>query len=549
MLEHDMAVDLKTRLNISDNEVDIATKIMRGNVNHIVLDEEIKKKATISIASVLLNKAKEIAKRAKEGRSATPNKVPNTPSPQGTKNITNKAPDAPASNVPATQGTRDVTTNAPDAPKGGAPAPQGTRDITNKTPNGPSGSVPAPQGTRDVATPDNTSSLFRGGKTISPYSGVAVGSIIGGAAGTSLMSRSNADPSKVINNDKKPSETKPTGNGSDSIATTKVTPEKPLGTGGIGSDSVAAPRTNTNMRVVPSRPRNDITPDTTASEPPKPSTGSTAPSTGSVAPTPPPISAPASVASPAPKVIRKGAIVPVKKELSADDLNAISSNLSKNKDAGASGALDEPMAKEKTSAAENIKKRLRQLNQEEYTAKTLEKYKTNKLDDEADTKESEPEYKARKLAPAYKAKELSKEETDFEKMSEKKNKGKYTPLDEPAEKIENKRKQVKFGEPGNEKLSNEELDQEYINGITEASASHTGKIKSSKRIIKTLQKVLERGEPEDFQFENGTTVTLQPAMARMAVGYYNKLSEFEKAQAAKIMRQSFKDFLSIAKRK
>jgi len=321
-----------------------------------------------------------------------------------------------------------------------------------------------------------------------------------------LMSRSNADPSKIISNDKKPSEIKPTGIGSDSVATTKVTPEKPLGTGGIGSDSVAAPRTNTNMRVVPSRPRNDITPDTTASEPPKPPTGSTAPSTGSVAPTPPPSSTTASVASPAPKVIRKGAIVPVKKELSADDLNAISSNLSKNKDAGASGALDEPMAKEKTSAAENIKKRLRQLNQEE---------------------------------------------TDFEKMSEKKNKGKYTPLDEPAEKIENKRKQVKFGEPGNEKLSNEELDQEYINGITEAeaSASHTGKIKSSKRIIKTLQKVLERGEPEDFQFENGTTVTLQPAMARMAVGYYNKLSEFEKAQAAKIMRQSFKDFLSIAKRK
>jgi hypothetical protein len=456
MLEHDMALDLKTRLNISDNEVDIATKIMRGNVNYIVLDEEIKKKATISIASVLLNKAKEIAKRAKEGKTATPNKVPDASSPQGTKNITNKAADAPDDKV--LQGPKSGEPTTWDNVLGyfknrkpNTPATQGTRDVTTNAPATPKGGVPATQGTRDVANPDNTSSLFRGGKTISPYSGVAVGSIIGGAAGTSLMSRSNADPSKVINNDKKPSETKPTGNGSDSV-------------------------------------------------------GSTAPSTGSVAPTPPPSSTTASVASPAPKVIRKGAIVPVKKELSADDLNAISYNLSKNKDAGASGALDEPMAKEKTSAAENIKKRLRQLNQEE---------------------------------------------TDFEKMSEKKNKGKYTPLDEPAEKIENKRKQVKFGEPGNEKLSNEELDQEYINGImeAEASASHTGKIKSSKRIIKTLQKVLERGEPEDFQFENGTTVTLQPAMARMAVGYYNKLSEFEKAQAAKIMRQSFKDFLSIAKRK
>ena len=484
-----MALDLKTRLNISDNEVDIATKIMRGNVNHIVLDEEIKKKATISIASVLLNKAKEIAKRAKEGKTATPNKVPDASSPQGTKNITNKAADAPDDkvlqgpkngepttwdnvlgyfknrkpNTPATQGTRDVTTNAPATPKGGVPAPQGTRDITNKASNGPSGGVPAPQGTRDVANPDNTSSLFRGGKTISPYSGVAVGSIIGGAAGTSLMSRSNADPSKVINNDKKPSETKPTGN---------------------GSDSIAAPRTNTN----------------------KPSTGSTAPSTGSGASTSP------AKPSPAAKVIRKGSIVAPKKELSADDLNSISYNLAKGKDAGSSGALNEPMSKEKNTAAENIKKRLDQLN---------------------------------------------KEETDFTKMKEKKYKGKFEPVDDaPVERIENKRKPVKFGEPGNEKLSNEEfdqeyIDQEYINGImeAEASSSHTGKIKSSKRIIKTLQKVLERGEPEDFQFENGTTVTLQPAMARMAVGYYNKLSEFEKAQAAKIMRQSFKDFLSIAKRK
>ena len=198
--------------------------------------------------------------------------------------------------------------------------------------------------------------------------------------------------------------------------------------------------------------------------------------------------------------------------LSADDLNSISSNLAKGKDAGTSGALDEPMAKEKNTAAENIKKRLGQLN---------------------------------------------REETDFTKMKEKKNKGKFEPVDDaPVERIENKRKPVKFGEPGNEKMSKEDvdqedIDQEYINGImeAEASASHTGKIKSSKRIVKTLQKVLEKGEPEDFQFENGTTVTLQPAMARMAVGYYNKLSEFEKAQAAKIMRQSFKDFLSIAKRK
>jgi hypothetical protein len=515
MLEHDMAVDLKTRLNFSDNEIDIATKIMRGDDKPVMIDEDLRKNAiekSFNVLSSLIKKSKEIARRAKEGAKS--------PKP------VDKAPDAP-SGLPATQGTRDLTNKAPSGPPAttapsGPPATQGARDV---------GSVnkPLPNGGPLAKPADKL------GKTITPYNSFAAGSALGTAGALSLLTRDKAKATE--NNPVKPSadstpNAAPSATPKPSAPSVTVNPDKPLGTGGIGSDAARAPNTNTNMRVVPSKPRKIepdtskpdapvvsppsgptmVKPDASISTPSKPSVGSTAPSTGSGASTSPVKPSAPSTAKPAAKVIRQGSIIAPKKELSADDLNSISSNLAKGKDAGSSGALDEPMAKEKNSAAENIKKRLRQLN---------------------------------------------KEETDFTKMKEKKNKGKFEPVDDaPVERIENKRKPVKFGEPGNEKMSkedvdSEEVDQEYINGImeAEASSSHTGKIKSSKRIVKTLQKVLERGEPKDFQFENGTTVTLQPAMARMAIGYYNKLSEFEKAQAAKLMRQSFRDFLSIAKRK
>lgn len=81
----------------------------------------------------------------------------------------------------------------------------------------------------------------------------------------------------------------------------------------------------------------------------------------------------------------------------------------------------------------------------------------------------------------------------------------------------------------------------------EASSTHTGKIKSSKRIITSLELAAEQDKEVSFQFENGTTATIQPALAKMAIRNYNTMSEYEKAEAAKKMRLSFKDFLSFTK--
>lgn len=71
-----------------------------------------------------------------------------------------------------------------------------------------------------------------------------------------------------------------------------------------------------------------------------------------------------------------------------------------------------------------------------------------------------------------------------------------------------------------------------------------GKIKSSKRITKALQDIISKGQAKEYKFEDGTTVKIEPAMARIALNKYNAMSDFDKAQAAKTMRNSYKEFLT-----
>lgn len=71
-----------------------------------------------------------------------------------------------------------------------------------------------------------------------------------------------------------------------------------------------------------------------------------------------------------------------------------------------------------------------------------------------------------------------------------------------------------------------------------------GRIASSKRITKALQDIVAKGEAKEYKFEDGTSVKIEPAMARIALNKYNAKSDFEKAQAAKVMRNSYKEFLT-----
>jgi exonuclease V gamma subunit len=84
--------------------------------------------------------------------------------------------------------------------------------------------------------------------------------------------------------------------------------------------------------------------------------------------------------------------------------------------------------------------------------------------------------------------------------------------------------------------------------MAEATATHTGRIKSSSRITKALQKAITRDIGVEYNFEDGTQATIEPSLAKRALAYYQKLSPFEKAKVAKEMRTSFKSFLSIVKR-
>lgn len=83
--------------------------------------------------------------------------------------------------------------------------------------------------------------------------------------------------------------------------------------------------------------------------------------------------------------------------------------------------------------------------------------------------------------------------------------------------------------------------------INEAATTRTSKIQSSRRIVKTLQRVLASQQGMNFGFDDGTQATLEPSLARRALDYYDKLSPFEQAQAAKYMRFSFKNFLQVAR--
>lgn len=81
-----------------------------------------------------------------------------------------------------------------------------------------------------------------------------------------------------------------------------------------------------------------------------------------------------------------------------------------------------------------------------------------------------------------------------------------------------------------------------INSLQEA-----GKIQSSRRIIKTLQKVTASGDGSVFYFDDGTQATIEPSLAKRALDNYYRMSAFEQAQAAKQMRSSFKNFLQTVK--
>jgi len=86
-----------------------------------------------------------------------------------------------------------------------------------------------------------------------------------------------------------------------------------------------------------------------------------------------------------------------------------------------------------------------------------------------------------------------------------------------------------------------------LEDTTAAAATHTGKIKSSKRITKALLDVINDGEPKEYRFDDGTIGILQPSMAKIIMNTYYSLSPFEQAQAAQYMRGSYKNFLRAVK--
>jgi len=86
-----------------------------------------------------------------------------------------------------------------------------------------------------------------------------------------------------------------------------------------------------------------------------------------------------------------------------------------------------------------------------------------------------------------------------------------------------------------------------IEAETAGIATHTGKIKSSKRITKALQVAVETGNPVEYTFDDGTVGTIEPTMAKLAMAKYESLSPFEKAKAAEYMRGSFKNYIRTIK--
>lgn len=73
------------------------------------------------------------------------------------------------------------------------------------------------------------------------------------------------------------------------------------------------------------------------------------------------------------------------------------------------------------------------------------------------------------------------------------------------------------------------------------------KIESSRRIVKAMQKAIASGQGVEFTFDDGTTATIEPSLAKKALDNYTKMSPFERAQSAKQMRTSFRNFLQTVK--
>lgn len=84
---------------------------------------------------------------------------------------------------------------------------------------------------------------------------------------------------------------------------------------------------------------------------------------------------------------------------------------------------------------------------------------------------------------------------------------------------------------------------EYSSG----TATHTGKIQSSMRITKALDKVINSGEAINYPFEDGTQGSITPGVAKILLDKYNRMSPFDQAEAAKYMRKSYKNFIAAVK--
>ena len=145
------------------------------------------------------------------------------------------------------------------------------------------------------------------------------------------------------------------------------------------------------------------------------------------------------------KTIRNGNITPIKRDTSSDDLNQTSLNVARGID------------KDTDHAVGNIRKRIKDLN-------------TNNEEAKKPFTSTEPA--------------LEKKASDFELIP-----------GEDAKKVKEKKPVVKFEEFL-------DLNKDENLSEAEASATHTGKIKSSRRILKPLQLAVERDKEVPFQYRN-----------------------------------------------
>lgn len=77
--------------------------------------------------------------------------------------------------------------------------------------------------------------------------------------------------------------------------------------------------------------------------------------------------------------------------------------------------------------------------------------------------------------------------------------------------------------------------------------THTGKIKSSRRIARALEQIVNRDKALPYTFDDGAVANISPAIARLALERYRKNSEFDKAKLAAKMRASYKEFIAVIK--